>query len=461
MKKILSLLALTALTIGLLGSCKKEDPKVSVTGVTLDKTTLEITVGDPDVKLTATVAPENATDKTVNWASDKAEVATVDNQGSVHAVAPGEAIITVTTTDGGKTATCVVKVKAAVVPVSSVALDKTELTLTVGDPDVKLTATVAPDNATDKTVNWASDKAEVATVDNQGSVHAVAPGEAIITVTTTDGGKTATCTVTVKAALPEGALAGKFSVSATKKVHFSKGNLVATINASGTPTAWKFAANQYDCLGEGGANKTIGIAEGDIDLFGWSTTSTTYGISTSTSLGDYSRGFVDWGISYCAKNSITPDNTWRTLNWAEWCYLFNKDNTYGVNNRSGKYQYGVTVCGKENCVVLLPDNWEWDETADEHNVGTGWQTGGYPETQTGNEVTWKKMEDAGAVCLPAAGYRYGSNVYRVGGYGYYWSSTGGGFFNASSVHFNSLDVYPDDDDRCYYGYSVRLITESK
>ncbi|MBQ0128155.1 MAG: hypothetical protein KBS80_09280, partial [Bacteroidales bacterium] len=87
---------------------------------------------------------------------------------------------------------------------------------------------------------------------------------------------------------PEGALSGKFSVGAGKQVQFSKGNLVATIDAAGTPTAWKFAANQYDCLGEGGANKTIGTAAGDVDLFGWSTAATTYGISTSTSNGDYS-----------------------------------------------------------------------------------------------------------------------------------------------------------------------------
>ncbi|MCQ2154003.1 MAG: Ig-like domain-containing protein [Bacteroidales bacterium] len=110
MKKILSIISLAALTIGLLGSCKKEDPKVSVTGVTLDQTTLTITVGDADVQLTATVAPDNATDKTVSWSSDKTEFATVDNQGNVHAVAPGTANITVTTTDEGKTATCVVTV---------------------------------------------------------------------------------------------------------------------------------------------------------------------------------------------------------------------------------------------------------------------------------------------------------------------------------------------------------------
>ena len=96
------------------------------------------------------------------------------------------------------------------------------------------------------------------TVDDQGNVHAVTAGTANITVTTTDGGKTATCAVKVKAALPANALPGEFSVSGTKKVHFSQGNLVATIDATGAPTAWKLAANQYDYLGEGGANKTIG-----------------------------------------------------------------------------------------------------------------------------------------------------------------------------------------------------------
>ena len=178
---------------------------VPVTGITIDQgATAEVEEGNT-ITLTATVQPDNATDKTVTWASAHESVATVVD-GVVTGIAPGQAIISAKA--GDKTATCVVKVKAAVVPVSSVALDKTELTLTVGDPDVKLVATVTPDNATDKTVNWASDKAEVATVDNQGSVHAVAPGEAIITVTTTDGGKTATCTVTVKAALPTDALSG-------------------------------------------------------------------------------------------------------------------------------------------------------------------------------------------------------------------------------------------------------------
>ena len=126
------------------------------------------------------------------------------------------------------------------ISVTCVSLDKTELTITVGDPDVKLTATVAPENATDKSVNWSSNAESVATVDQEGNVTAVAPGDATITVTTVDGGMTATCDVKVKAALPAGALAGEFSVSATKKVHFSHGNLYWDGNA------FKFETNQYD-----------------------------------------------------------------------------------------------------------------------------------------------------------------------------------------------------------------------
>ncbi|MGI6653008.1 MAG: Ig-like domain-containing protein [Christensenellales bacterium] len=84
-------------------------------------------------------------------------------------------------------------------PVTGVSLNKTTLTLLVGNSET-LTATVAPENATHKDVTWSSDDETVATVDNSGKVTAVAPGTATITVKTTDGEKTATCTVTVNAA---------------------------------------------------------------------------------------------------------------------------------------------------------------------------------------------------------------------------------------------------------------------
>ena len=179
-----------------------EDPKdpddpevVPVSGVTLVKTVMELTEGD-EATLTATVAPENATNKNVTWTSSDAAVATVE-EGKVTAVKAGTATITVTTEDGGKTATCGVTVKAKVYPVESVTLDKTTLELTEGD-EATLTATIAPENATDKNVSWTSSDAAVATV-KDGKVTAIKAGTATITVTTEDGGKTAACSVTVAA----------------------------------------------------------------------------------------------------------------------------------------------------------------------------------------------------------------------------------------------------------------------
>ncbi len=182
-------------------SCGKEDipepipPAVAVTGVTLDKTSVSLLVGDSQT-LTATVAPKDAANKKVSWKSDKPEIATVDADGKVTAVAAGEATITVTTEDGGKTATCKVTVKAATVAVTGVTLNKATLSLIAGASET-LTATVAPADATNKNVAWTSSDATVATVDANGKVTGVKAGEAIITVTTEDGGKTATCRVTV------------------------------------------------------------------------------------------------------------------------------------------------------------------------------------------------------------------------------------------------------------------------
>ena len=177
---------------------------VSVTNVSLDKTSVELAEGD-DVTLIATVSPDNATNKTVTWNSSDETVATVAN-GKVTAVKAGTATITVTTEDGSKTATCEVTVNAKVYPVESVSLDKTSVELTEGD-DVTLTATVSPDNATNKTVTWNSSDETVAIVAN-GKVTAIKAGTATITVTTEDGSKTATCEVTVKQKKVEGDIEG-------------------------------------------------------------------------------------------------------------------------------------------------------------------------------------------------------------------------------------------------------------
>ena len=189
----------TATAEGKSGTCAVtvKAKAVNVTEVTLDRTELTLTEGETET-LTATVKPDNADNRKVTWSSDKTDVATVDGAGRVTAVKAGEAVVTVTTEDGGKTATCKVTVKAKAVNVTEVTLDRTELTLTEGETET-LTATVKPDNADNRKVTWSSDKTDVATVDGAGRVTAVKAGEAVVTVTTEDGGKTATCKVTVKA----------------------------------------------------------------------------------------------------------------------------------------------------------------------------------------------------------------------------------------------------------------------
>ena len=177
------------------------DPKqtVSVTGVTLDQAELSLYTGESKT-LIATVQPSDATIQNVTWESSNTEVATVDATGKVTAIGAGTATITVTTADGGKTATCVVTVTAATVPVTGVTLSQNEAHLYYNrTPNtLTLTATVAPDNATNKDVTWTSSDSIVATVDQNGVVTALARGTAVITATAADGsGVSATCTVTV------------------------------------------------------------------------------------------------------------------------------------------------------------------------------------------------------------------------------------------------------------------------
>ena len=164
-----------------------------VSSISLDKTQVSLTEGDTTT-LIATINPSNATNKNVGWSSSNTSVATVSN-GKVTAVKAGTAIITVTTEDGGKTATCTVTVNENIYPVEGISLNQSTTTLYEGD-SLSLTATISPSNATNKNVSWKSSNTSVATVSN-GNVTAVKAGTTTITVTTEDGGKTATCNVTV------------------------------------------------------------------------------------------------------------------------------------------------------------------------------------------------------------------------------------------------------------------------
>ena len=188
-----------------------------VTKVELNKTSLTLDVGNSDT-LIAAITPDNATDKSVTWESSAPGVATVDTSGKVTAVAPGTATITATTEDGSKTATCVVTVTAATVPVTGVTLSQTQASLYYNrTPNtLTLTATVAPDNATNQAVTWTSSNPSVAKVEN-GVVTALARGTAVITATAADGsGASASCTVTVRPDIPPANPNYRITVEATQ-----------------------------------------------------------------------------------------------------------------------------------------------------------------------------------------------------------------------------------------------------
>ncbi|MBR6590419.1 MAG: Ig-like domain-containing protein [Bacteroidaceae bacterium] len=170
------------------------EAEVLVSSVTLDKQNAEVVRGE-SVTLTATVAPEDADNKTLVWTSSDETVATVID-GVVKTLKAGEAVITVATTDGSNlSASCTVVAKPLLV--SSVTLDKQSVEVVRGE-SVSLTATVAPEDADNKTLVWSSSDETVATVVD-GVVKTLKAGEAVITATTTDGSNlSATCSVTVK-----------------------------------------------------------------------------------------------------------------------------------------------------------------------------------------------------------------------------------------------------------------------
>ena len=222
---------------------------ISVTSITLDKTTLALTKGEEST-LTATVKPDDATDKTVTWSTSNAEVVTVEN-GKVKAVGGGTA--TITAKAGDKSATCAVSVT---VPVSGITLDNTSVTLKEGQ-EIQLTATVAPIDASDKTVTWSSDKTDIATVDNTGKIRAVKDGSA--TITAKAGDKTATCAVTVSKNVIDvtGVTLDKTTLELTKGQNATLTATVSPSDATDKTVTWS-TSNAEVATVEGGRVKAVG-----------------------------------------------------------------------------------------------------------------------------------------------------------------------------------------------------------
>lgn len=180
---------ITATAGGERDQCAVTVNSIPVSSITLDPTSITLYVGGTHT-IQAAVSPSNATDKTVTWSSDDMGVATVSG-GIVRGVGLGTC--TITASAGGKSATCRVEVQSNFIPVSSISLSQSSMTLTESGSGT-LTASVLPTDASDPTVSWRSDNTAVATVSN-GTVTAVAAGTCSITATA--GEKSATCAVTV------------------------------------------------------------------------------------------------------------------------------------------------------------------------------------------------------------------------------------------------------------------------
>ncbi len=263
--------------------------------------------------------------------------------------------------------------------------------------------------------------------------------------------------------VPAGALKGKFTINAGgDQVYFSKGNLQATTTDSGENWNWSFAEHQYDCPGGTGsscdnlnitADGKSSVANCTVGLFGWSTNDNTYfGINSSKTNTDWDGSFVDWGTMSLEG---TPANTWRTPTSNEFNYLLNTRTTSTVCETSNARFARATVNSVEGN-ILFPD--AYTHPAGVANIVNINVIGAANDGNTISASDWEKMEDAGAVFLPQAGYydaTYPTHIYD--GRGYYWTSSSDNTTMADFYLQHASGVGSNyDGDRCDR-HSVRLI----
>ena len=251
-----------------------------------------------------------------------------------------------------------------------------------------------------------------------------------------------------------------FRVAANRYVSFSSGNLQYQPSSA----TWRFAEHQYDVIGSDNLNITNNDDSytGWIDLFSWATAYIPTFVPINNSFYDSGYDtFFDWGI-HPISNGGAQANMWRTPTFAEWNYVINSR-----PNHSNLYTY-ATVCGVHG-MILLPDNWVQPDdvtfTPQQHN----WTTNVYDAT------SWRTMEGAGAIFLPAAGNRILSNttyslvINNVGNAGHYWSASGHVYYPTygytPSQHAYRMGFFGSTGNppqgytsvECYWGLSVRLI----
>lgn len=275
---------------------------------------------------------------------------------------------------------------------------------------------------------------------------------------------------------PIGSKGGLFTINENgDQVWFSQGNM----QYQASTNTWRFAEHQYDFVGDATLGNVYenGVKcnnayinsnySGWIDLFGWGTSgwnsgavcyqpwSSNYwfgnyypgGDVTNSLIGEYAE--ADWGWHNAVINGGNSNHLWRTLTIDEWNYLF-----YSRNNASSKF--GTGNINGVGGLIILPDNWELPSGCI-FNAGfassKNWVRNSYSLSQ------WYAMEAAGALFLPAAGYRSGTNISFVGYGGDYWSSiySDGGF--AYGLDCDSDYLNARHNDYRSDGQSVRLVRD--
>ena len=253
------------------------------------------------------------------------------------------------------------------------------------------------------------------------------------------------------------ALTGYFSVAADKQVVFSQGNLQykASVNFLA------FADNQYDMVGKD--NKNISSTyDGWIDLFGWGTSGYNnkrpyMKLMSGSNYGDGRNDLTgtnyDWGVYATIING--GSKAWQTMTADEWTYLLQMRD--GAADKLGD----ATVAGTKG-LVLLPDVWQQPKGVSFTAAAEDWPINTYTAEQ------WAKMEAAGAVFLPASGYRVngvnGTAIRGLGDFsmGYYWTASASGTGEASCLNFREMQegeipARRIKTDNRSYGFAVRLV----
>ena len=234
------------------------ESKIYVAMVELEEKEITLNIGD-EKELTAKITPDNATNKKVTWISNNDTVVKVDTNGKITGLSAGRAIITVKTDDSNRTDTCTVRVvdqnnvSSNNVDAIGVSLSKSSLSMLKGD-SYHLVATIKPVDATNKSVIWSSSNENIVTVDNNGKIMAKETGKATITVKTKDGGKTATCQITVFAeAIPvTGVVLNRSEVTLLKGDSVTLSAKLTPDNATNNNVTWTSSRPEVAKVDENG-----------------------------------------------------------------------------------------------------------------------------------------------------------------------------------------------------------------